>query len=119
MRDVEYLAKVLERYGEDPLPQSIESFYCTERVLKLVRLCRGLQRTVGYCSVFFLSAKSAASIIGVSDKKAAQFLKGLCRDGVIELHRSGTTGKPHQYVYIAEQFDSHWMTSELTHVALD
>ena len=58
----------------------------SSRMKKLVHLCRELQRLNGE-NPFFLSVRDAARTLELSGKSlrlASAFLRGLCRDGVIE-----------------------------------
>ena len=73
-------------------PPEIALQYESPKVRLLVTFCRELQREVGD-EPFFLSARGAAGICEVTPAWAAQWLRGLVEDGVLELVAKGDFGK--------------------------
>ncbi|MGH8148223.1 MAG: DNA-primase RepB domain-containing protein [Rhodanobacteraceae bacterium] len=82
------LAGLLRDLDADPVPDGLPADY-DARLLRLVRVCRRLQRHAGD-EPFFLSARTAGDLLGVHFTSAANMLYALVADHVLDGVRCGT-----------------------------
>lgn len=85
---------------------AIDSYGCEPNLVRLVLLCKQLQRYHG-TDPFFLSCASAAEQMGLKTRKnkfdssrANRWLNLLVQDNVLRLVRKGYTGKASEYLYL-------------------
>src|SRR5690349_14198984 len=67
--------------------------YEQKKLRLMVALCRELQRAAGSAS-FFLSARTAARLLGIDPATAARWLRGLRHDGILHLAEAGKRARP-------------------------
>ena len=79
----------------------IEPEYEQKPLRDLVALCRGLQAITG-SEPFFLSARTAGRVLGVSHRTAWSWLKGIELDGWIKTEIKGNTQKATRFRYVGE-----------------
>jgi len=91
---------LLERAKQTAPPPAVAD-YPTEGFRFLAGLCRELQREVGD-KPFFLSSHQAADMLGRHPKVVWQWLRLLCRMGVLELVQAGNRHKANEYRYHEE-----------------
>ena len=68
--------------AKDRAPPKCAEQYEGPGVRRLVALCRELQREYGE-RPFFLSCRTAGSLLGIGHKTASNWLRGLCGDGIL------------------------------------
>lgn len=106
--------KVMFPAGEEPIQMIVEKAlkadlpaiageYESPHVQALIALCRELQREKGK-NPFFLSCRTAGRLLNVEHTRANRYLRGLCRDRVIEEVSKGSqsSGKASRYRYLHE-----------------
>tara|TARA_Y100001933_G_scaffold264699_1_gene331921 strand:+ start:37639 stop:38802 length:1164 start_codon:yes stop_codon:yes gene_type:complete len=72
-----------------------------ERTTRLIKLCRVLQQHSGN-RPFFLSARAVSPLLGTNRTDAANQLKMLCVDGILERKTKGHTGVASEYIYLGD-----------------
>jgi hypothetical protein len=76
--------------------------YDSERVRRLVGLCRELQQRAGD-KPFYLASRTAAMLLGGSAEQAARYMILLCVDGILKRVTKGHTGRASEYRYIGDE----------------
>lgn len=79
----------------------IAAEYDSVTTQRLIKLCRQLQRGA-LAEPFFLSCRSAASLLNIDHDAANKLLNMLRGDGVLTLAMAGTTRKAARYRYVEE-----------------
>lgn len=97
----EPMAMIFSKAVEAELPEVAQQYEQQELRL-LVALCRELQRGCGD-GEFFLSTRTAGQLLGIDHVKASRWLRGLQRDGILELVTLGSRQKrkASRYRYLA------------------
>ena len=102
-----WLAKIMQDFEAEPLPTGLPGDYEHSTQL-LLRVCIRLQRASGNES-FYLSARTAAEVLGIHHTSAAAMLNGLVADGVLLLVRRGSfedrTASEYVLTIANEQFE--------------
>jgi hypothetical protein len=87
----EPIAKLLALADAAELP-AVALEYDHPTLHRLVALCRELQRAAGD-GPFFLDVRTGERLLGIHYTTVWAWLRGLCRDGVLELVESGSQAK--------------------------
>ncbi len=94
------MAEAMAKAVKAELPNVAQQYEQNELRL-LVALCRELQRGCGE-GPFFLSTRTAGSLLDVNHTTASRWLKGLCHDGILRLVERGSqeTRKASRFRYL-------------------
>ncbi|ROO26685.1 DNA primase [Salinisphaera orenii YIM 95161] len=97
----ELLAELLKGVDDDLLPDGVPDDY-GPKSLRLVKICQRLQHHAGN-EPFFISARTTGDLLGIHYTNAANMLRALMADEVIELIQRGTRkdGQASQYRLVA------------------
>jgi len=82
-------------------PPTVAANYEQPEVRLLIAICRELQRNKGKRS-FYLAARTAGDLVGVTPRHALTWLHGLIADGALRLSKRGgyRSKKAHRYRYV-------------------
>jgi hypothetical protein len=96
----EPVAMIFAKSKTSELPE-VAMQYEQAQLRDLVALCRELQRACG-SEPFFLACRTAGDLLGVDHNKAAVWLRGLRRDGILKLEKAGSLRdhKASRYRYV-------------------
>jgi hypothetical protein len=97
----EPMALIIAKADASVAPDCV-SLYESPVTIRLVKLCRELQRAAGD-GAFFLSCRTAADLLGIDRTAAWKRLKVLITDGIIAVAQPGTKTKAARYRYIATE----------------
>lgn len=75
--------------------------YESRDMVRLVKLCRELQRVAGDAP-FFLSCRTAGKLLGIVHTSAWKLMRVLVVDRILQVEQRGTTAKAARYRYVAE-----------------
>jgi hypothetical protein len=81
------------------LPAELLELYDSPHTLRLIAVCRELQRASGN-NAFFLSVRKAAELIGTGVRSAWRQLEMLCADGVLQKVQPGSKSRATRYRYL-------------------
>ena len=102
-----WLAQIKDGFEAELLPAALPGDY-GPRTLRLLQLCTHIQRSHG-TEPFYLSARTAAEVLGIHHTSAAAMLNGLVADGVLLLVRRGSfedrTASEYVLTIANEQFE--------------
>lgn len=91
------MTQILEKADAAPDPPLVDGYQAD--TLRLIRLCRELQRTAG-SGPFFLAGRTVAELLDMDPVTAWRRLTALEADGILDVVERGTRTKANRYRYL-------------------
>jgi hypothetical protein len=96
------LAAFLATADNENAPEIAREYVDTPNMVRLIKLCRIMQRQAGTGISFYLSQKAVAEAFGVDQASLSRYLSALLADGILVRTYKGHTGKASEYLYAGD-----------------